>query len=69
MTGLVDHALEQLANDPEREPLLELGRPRAEHAEAEVERTAAPDLEQPRLADAGSPLDPDDCALAPTDRA
>ena len=34
--GLQQRALEELAHDPEREPLLELRRPRAEDAAAEV---------------------------------
>ncbi len=38
--GLQQRALEELADDPEREPLLELRRPRAQDPEAEVRRPA-----------------------------
>ena len=47
--GLQQWALEELAHDPEREPLLELRRPRHKDAEAEVRRPHACLLEQPRL--------------------
>ena len=47
--GLQQWALEELADDPEREPLLELRRPRGEDAETEVRRPRACLLEQPRL--------------------
>ena len=45
--GLQQWALEELAHDPEREPLLELRRPRGKDAEAEVRRPRACLLEQP----------------------
>jgi hypothetical protein len=45
--GLEQWALEELLHDPEREPLLELRRPRRKDAEAEVRRRYAGLLEQP----------------------
>ena len=55
--GLEQRALEELADDPEREPLLELGRPRAQHADAEVRGPDASHFEEPRLPDPGRALD------------
>jgi hypothetical protein len=45
--SLQQWALEELSHDAEREPLLELRRPRGKDAEAEVRRAHAGLLEQP----------------------
>ena len=59
--GLQQWALEELAHDPEREPLLELRRPRREDPEAEVRRPGARLLEQPRLPHPRGTLDDQGC--------
>ena len=47
--GLQQRALEQLPHHSEREPLLELRRPCAQHVDAKVDSPQGPRLEQPRL--------------------
>ena len=58
-----DHALEQLADDAERELALELARARVEHERAVGARAAAELGEQARLADPGRALDQHRAAL------
>ena len=57
LPGLHQDPLEELAHDPEREPLLELRRPRLEDQKAESGRLRACLLEQPRLADPWGAVD------------